>query len=54
MTPKDTGTAVPEGLPAWPDRSHRTVAEAWELTAEQIAAARRRHEEPLQRDWRRA
>ena len=54
--PKHIGTAVAEGLavPAWPDRTHRTVAEAWELTAEQIAAAQRQHEEPQQRDWRRA
>jgi len=55
MTPKHIGTAVAEGLavPAWPDRTHRTVAEAWELTPEQVAAAQRQHEEPQQRDWRR-
>ena len=54
--PKDIWSAVAEGtgVPAWPDRSHRTVAEAWQLTAEQIAEAARQHEEPQQRDWRRA
>lgn len=52
--PKDIGSAVAEGrLPLWPDRSHRTVAEAWQLTAEQIAETQRQHEEPSQRDWRR-
>jgi hypothetical protein len=51
--PKDIGSAVAEGRVLWPDRSHRTVAEAWQLTAEQIAEAQRQHEEPSQRDWRR-
>ena len=40
MTPhKDLATAVPADfrLPAWPDRSHRTVAEVWSLTPEQVA-----------------
>jgi len=53
--PKDIGSAVAEGRePLWPDRSHRTVAEAWQLTPAQIAEAQRQHEEPSQRDWRRA
>ena len=54
-SPKHIGSAVAEGtsVPAWPDRSHRTVAEAWELTPDQIEAARQQHEEPQQRDWRR-
>lgn len=55
IPPKDIGSAVAEGYRAiiWPDRSHRTVAEAWQLTPAQIAEAQRQHEEPLQRDWRR-
>ena len=52
--PKDIGSAVPEGrAPAWPDRSHRTVAEVWSLTPEQVAVEQKQHEEPQQRDWRR-
>ena len=52
-TPKDTATAVPADLPQWPDRSHRTVAEVWMLTPEQVAVEQKQHEEPQQRDWRR-
>lgn len=44
--PKDIGSAVAEWRVLWPDRSHRTVAEAWQLTPAQIAEARRQHEEP--------
>ena len=52
-TPKDLATAVPADRPQWPDRSHRTVAEVWLLTPEQVAVEQKQHEEPQQRDWRR-
>ena len=54
MIPKPTASTADGRAVIWPDRSHRTVAEAWQLTAEQIAEAARQHEEPQQRDWRRA
>ena len=54
MTPKE-GMAVPEGFrPTWPDRSHRSLAEVWALSAAEIVVEQKQYVEPLRRDWRRA
>lgn len=52
MTPNSDGRGV--GLPKWPDRSARTLAEVWRLTAEQVAAVRASLPADLPHDWRRA
>lgn len=44
MIPLPEGQSVPEGAISsikWPDRSHRTLAEVWKLSAEEVKNARK-------------
>lgn len=57
MTPLPEGQSVPEGRAStikWPDRSHRTLAEVWKLSADEVTAVRGSVPVYQTREWSRA